>query len=266
MELNPSIQSQSESASTGTDGVSTQIESEAGSSLTASHGDAVEGLSTGQEDGGRLLEEMSGGPGSTWKALHAPEWKAFLYDHGAFIIHVPSSTVLETDYDTARRLIQKHQKALKGQLPLAEKTAQEEEEEDLSFQEALDDLAKQMPKNQGRSTKIDISALSLNMAQGCNLRCNYCFAGEGDYGVKGFMSFETAKKAISLFIEGKKNFHLIFFGGEPLLNYSVIQKIVEWTKTLPCKFTYAITTNGTLLNEEKIKWMNEYDFAVTISD
>lgn len=200
-------------------------------------------------------------PGHTWKSLRSLEWRAFVFDHGAFLLHVPSSTVLETDLETAQYILRRH----RHELDKGPETNAEEVDVDEGYELALAELASEMPRNQSRDTQINISALSLNMAQGCNLRCTYCFAGEGDYGVKGMMSFETAKKAISLLCSDKKNFHLIFFGGEPLLNFSVIQKIVEWTKTLNCQFTYAITTNGTLLSDEKIKWMNEHDFAVTIS-
>lgn len=210
----------------------------------------------------RSQNETPLAPGDTWKALKASVWRAFIYEHGAFLLHVPSSTVLETDHDTALYVSQNHQKVLEGDRLGIEG---DDSQGDLGYEEALEELALEMPQAPERKSEVNISALSLNMAQGCNLRCTYCFAGEGDYGVKGMMSFETAQKAISLFLEGKKRFHLIFFGGEPLLNFSVIQKIVEWTKTLPCQFTYGITTNGTLLTDEKIKWMNEHHFAVTIS-
>ena len=201
-------------------------------------------------------------PGETWKALHSPVWRLFQYDHGSFLLHVPSSTVVEVDEGTARFVATTLSPGSSAGDVGSEEFSKDEEAD---YREALAELEQSMPKTQERKVTVDISALSLNMAQGCNLRCTYCFAGEGDYGVKGMMSFETAKKAIQLLSEGKKSFHLIFFGGEPLLNFSVIEKIVSWTKTLPCQFTYAITTNGTLLNEEKIKWMNDHDFAVTIS-
>ncbi len=195
-------------------------------------------------------------PGETWKSLKATEWRAFIYEHGSFMLHVPTSTVLETDLETAQYI-----RSLDQGVPMGEV----DQERNQAYAAGLAELAATFPKIAPRNTLVNISAISLNMAQGCNLRCTYCFAGEGDYGVKGMMTFETAQKAISMLCEGKKSFHLIFFGGEPLLNFSVVKQIVDWTKTLPLKFTYAITTNGTLLSEEKIKWMDDHDFAVTVS-
>lgn len=204
-------------------------------------------------------------PGATWKALRSVEWRAFIYEHGSFMLHIPTSTVLETDLDTAQYIMRLHQDPMVQDQGSIKQNSIYDHDHDEGYAAGLEELAASFPKIPPRNIQVNIAALSLNMAQGCNLRCTYCFAGEGDYGVKGMMSFETAQKAISMLSEGKKNFHLIFFGGEPLLNFGVIQQIVDWTQTLPVKFTYGMTTNGTLLSEEKVKWLHDYDVAVTIS-
>ena len=66
-----------------------------------------------------------------------------------------------------------------------------------------------------------IKAICLNIIHGCNLRCKYCFADEGEYhGHKGVMSLDTAKKAIDYVIKRsgpRKNIEIDLFGGEPTL-------------------------------------------------
>ena len=76
-----------------------------------------------------------------------------------------------------------------------------------------------------------LKAMCLHVAHSCNMDCEYCFAGKGEYhGDAGLMSYETGKKAIDYLIEnspGRKNLEVDFFGGEPLLNWQVIKKLVE---------------------------------------
>ena len=177
--------------------------------------------------------------------LKAPVWRAFTFETGSFLLHVPSSHILEVPIELARHV--------RG--------------DDVAFgaDEELDALAATLPMPPPRDVKTDVRAISLNMAQGCNLRCVYCFAGEGDYGKKAMMSLATAKAAIELFTAGKDWFHVTFFGGEPLLNFAVMKEVVAWCTILPIRFTYSVTTNGTLLNDEKLAWLKEHKVRVTIS-
>lgn len=180
-----------------------------------------------------------------WADLRAPVWRAFTFETGHFLLHVPSSHVLEAPESLVRHV-----------LGLAPSAAAEAE---------LEALAKSLPLPPPRVVTPDIQAVSLNMAQGCNLRCTYCFAGEGDYGVKGMMTLATAVAALSLLAQGKQRFHVVFFGGEPMLNFGVIEKVVAWCEGQECKFSFAITTNGTLLTKEKLEWFKQKRFAMTLS-
>ena len=76
-----------------------------------------------------------------------------------------------------------------------------------------------------------IKALCLNIAHDCNLRCKYCFADEGEYhGRKALMTEEVGKAALDFLIKhsgSRRNLEVDFFGGEPLLNWDVVKKIVE---------------------------------------
>ena len=76
-----------------------------------------------------------------------------------------------------------------------------------------------------------LKAICLHVAHGCNLNCEYCFAGKGEYGGedKGLMSLETGKKALDFLVKNsgtRHNLEVDFFGGEPLLNWEVCKKLV----------------------------------------
>lgn len=118
-----------------------------------------------------------------------------------------------------------------------------------------------------------IKALCLHICHDCNLRCKYCFAGTGDYkGHREMMSEEVALKAIDFLIENSGNRKILetdFFGGEPLLNFEVVKKTVEYAnekaKALGKKFLFTMTTNGVLLRGEIADWLNENMENVVLS-
>lgn len=118
-----------------------------------------------------------------------------------------------------------------------------------------------------------IKSMCLNVAHDCNLRCEYCFAAKGDFGCgRMLMPFEVGKKAIDFLIEKsgpRHNLELDFFGGEPLMNFDVVKKIVEYARKEEKKynknFRFTITTNGLLLDTEKINFINEQMSNVVLS-
>ncbi len=118
-----------------------------------------------------------------------------------------------------------------------------------------------------------VKALCLHVAHDCNLSCKYCFAGEGEYhGVRGLMSEEVGKAAIDFLIKNsghRQNVEVDFFGGEPLMNFEVIKKIVDYarSKEKECNknFRFTLTTNGVLLDDEIIDYINENMYNVVLS-
>ena len=118
-----------------------------------------------------------------------------------------------------------------------------------------------------------IKAMCLHIAHACNLKCKYCFAQEGSYhGKNSLMSFEVGKQAIDFLIRNsgnRKNLEVDFFGGEPLLNFDVVKKIVEYgrqqEKMFNKLFRFTMTTNGVLLDDEKINYLNENMHNVVLS-
>lgn len=115
------------------------------------------------------------------------------------------------------------------------------------------------------SRETVVKALCLHVAHDCNLACRYCFAEEGEYhGKRELMSFETGKKAIDFLVENsgaRHNLEIDFFGGEPLMNFEVVKQLVEYGRSIEesknKKFRFTITTNGILLDEEKLEYINK---------
>jgi len=119
-----------------------------------------------------------------------------------------------------------------------------------------------------------IKALCLHVSHDCNLRCRYCFASTGDFGTghRMTMDFETAKKAIDFVVErsGKRrNIEIDFFGGEPLMAMDTVRRTVEYARSLEKEhdkcFRFTITTNGMLLNDENIAYINQEMSNVVLS-
>ncbi|MDY3738259.1 MAG: thioether cross-link-forming SCIFF peptide maturase [Peptoniphilaceae bacterium] len=110
-----------------------------------------------------------------------------------------------------------------------------------------------------------LKALCLNVSHTCNLSCDYCFAKGGKYkGKEAIMSFDIAKKAIDFLIKNSgfhKNLDIDFFGGEPLLNFDVVKKTVDYCKSIEKennkKFNFTLTTNGMLLDDDVIDYLNK---------
>ena len=110
-----------------------------------------------------------------------------------------------------------------------------------------------------------IKAVCLNIIHGCNLRCKYCFADEGEYhGHKGVMDIETAKKAIDYVVKRsgpRRNIEIDLFGGEPTLIMDTIKEIIAYARENEKKWNknirFTMTTNATLLNDEMMEYMDK---------
>ncbi len=118
-----------------------------------------------------------------------------------------------------------------------------------------------------------IKAMCLHISHDCNLRCKYCFASTGDFGTgRKLMPLETAKAAIDFLLqksEGRENLELDFFGGEPLMNFDVVRETVAYArgkeKEYGKHFRFTITTNGMLLTQDKIDFINREMANVVLS-
>lgn len=133
--------------------------------------------------------------------------------------------------------------------------------------------------------KPAISVCYFILSEQCNLACKYCFLGNNDaFKRKKFllesMSIKTADKAIEFFVRQLKhsgidaeNVHpvIIFYGGEPLINFSVLDyvasRFIDMKRVEPVlkHLEMSIVTNGTLLNEEKLIRLQELGVGIGIS-
>jgi uncharacterized protein len=143
-----------------------------------------------------------------------------------------------------------------------------EKEKMLFSEDIFEDV---IPKVENRNPVV--KALCLHIAHDCNLKCRYCFAEEGEYhGKRELMSLEVGKKAIDFLIASsgkRKNLEVDFFGGEPLMNFDVVKGIVEYARSLEKEhnknFRFTITTNGVLLNDEIMEYINANMHNVVLS-
>lgn len=120
-----------------------------------------------------------------------------------------------------------------------------------------------------------VKSLCLNIAHDCNLRCQYCFASQGDYDThkRELMSFDVAKRAVDLLIKSsagkRQHCELDFFGGEPLMNFDVVKQTIayirEQEKIHDKIFKLSLTTNGVLLDEGKAKYLTDNHISLILS-
>ena len=119
-----------------------------------------------------------------------------------------------------------------------------------------------------------LHALSLAVAQKCNLGCTYCYAGQGDFGGAGRGTCHWRPRARGRAARGSrphraKRVNLAFLGGEPLVNRPVLRAATEYAARLAAtrgvRVSFSITTNGTLLTEDDAEFFERHGFAVTVS-
>ncbi len=126
-----------------------------------------------------------------------------------------------------------------------------------------------MPTDEG----VQVKALCLHVAHDCNLRCRYCFAGTGDFGFeRTLMDAATGRAAIDFLLRSsgtRRHLEVDFFGGEPLLNFSVVRDVVAYGEEQAPKFgkviRFTLTTNATLLDDAAIEFLNDKQMAVVLS-
>ncbi len=153
----------------------------------------------------------------------------------------------------------------------------------IELDEALEELHELMARGELFAPDIDVppmflqqgivKSLCLMVAQDCNLRCKYCFGDGGNYGMKRtVMSPTVGRRAVDFLIEGaasRTHCEIDFFGGEPLLNMKTIRAVTEYVrkreKETGKQFKLTLTTNGMLLNDENIAWLNENNFSLVLS-
>ncbi len=137
---------------------------------------------------------------------------------------------------------------------------------------------------QRKVPKPDVRLGYFILSENCNLACKYCFVGSdacgaGNSSIKN-MTRQVAERAIDVFARQLElsstdykveQSDIIFFGGEPLLQFDVLVYVVERARELAkerpvlANTQFAVITNGTLLDEARILQLRDLDVAVSIS-
>lgn len=119
---------------------------------------------------------------------------------------------------------------------------------------------------------VPITTMALFLTQSCNLNCIYCYGEGGEFGSGGSMEEKTALQAVDWLIEQSGEavkLNIVFFGGEPFLNFPLMKKVMQYTQLrvseLGKRAAFHVTTNGTLLSDEVISFLKKYQVNVMIS-
>ena len=118
-----------------------------------------------------------------------------------------------------------------------------------------------------------LHALSLNVAQSCNLACGYCYADEGRFNMRArMMKSEVAIQSAKLLLEQSQDYGkavLGFMGGEPLLNKRTIRDVTHWSATEAERrgidLSFSLTTNATMINDTDVDFLGKHKFTVAVS-
>jgi uncharacterized protein len=105
---------------------------------------------------------------------------------------------------------------------------------------------------------------ALCLTHNCNLRCRYCYAGEK---INRRMSPETAQQAIDFLVANSNGSCIVtFFGGEPLLELSLIRQIVLYAREKYGKTVqFRMSTNGTLVDKDFLTFAREQELYFVLS-
>ena len=121
-----------------------------------------------------------------------------------------------------------------------------------------------------------MAGFTVHITSQCNLACSYCIFG-GDYErhpelSRTAMTWETARNMVDFLVSHAKeaeSLRLDFFGGEPLLEFALIKRTVEYLKTCLSddkrQITITIASNGTLLSEETLSFLLKHNVYLQFS-
>ena len=128
-------------------------------------------------------------------------------------------------------------------------------------------LSERINKIRGNYTKIgEFSAFTIILTDRCNFHCSYCYQKKADR----WLDIQTIMKALDFFWPRlTEECYINFYGGEPLLAFDQIKETVAYLERLnrprKRKIHYSITTNGSLLTEEILRFMDEHAFSLILS-
>jgi uncharacterized protein len=119
---------------------------------------------------------------------------------------------------------------------------------------------------------IKPTATTIDLTEACNLACDYCFTWSKNHKRRS-ITYDMATKIIDWWLpQTDKNKHnqLSFWGGEPLLEYELMKKLIHYTNDLCKEKDYRInefggTTNGLLYTPDKVEWCVKHNSLFLVS-
>lgn len=122
------------------------------------------------------------------------------------------------------------------------------------------------------SSMHEVNMYVISITEQCNLRCTYCcYSGSYSNNRTHSTKSMTTEDIDSIFtfieeISPNRDIRIAFYGGEPLLNYTIVKyAICEGYKLWKGKVTFSISTNGTLLTNEVIDWLVSNNVEIALS-
>lgn len=110
-----------------------------------------------------------------------------------------------------------------------------------------------------------VEALEIVLTAACNLSCAYCYQNDKK---PRSMAWDTLRGALDLLLRSRSpEVEVLFLGGEPLLEFPLIRRAVEYVQAArPDKAVrYLLITNGTLMGEEQAQFVDQHGMSVQLS-
>jgi len=141
---------------------------------------------------------------------------------------------------------------------------------DLGHSNSLRDNALEAPKIESNILN-NAKTLIIEITEQCNLRCTYCVFDE-----KNDIDRNHSSKSLPIdkALESVRNFsartnqeeaYIVFYGGEPLMAFETIKKVVHYAKNINSNFKFSFTTNGYSLHKNLFPFLIENEFKITVS-
>ncbi|MCP4751645.1 MAG: SPASM domain-containing protein [Proteobacteria bacterium] len=201
-------------------------------------------------------------------------------DRHRFLFLADTNAIFEIDADTATSLerFSPDERLEKDEI-LSRLKGSSEDGESL-FEELTERrVMVHAPRHEGGGKRVSrlpsygLETLVLQVTESCNLGCLYCYhSPEKPSGKKRKMSLEVAQRSVDFLLEqcGQNGeVTLVFFGGEPFLNFDLISRTIEYARNRSNgsgkRVGFSLTTNGTLLSEKTLDFLYRNRVGLTVS-
>lgn len=128
-----------------------------------------------------------------------------------------------------------------------------------------------IPEKIENKVKKDIVQLCFIVTEDCNLRCKYCvysglYENRREHNSLHRMDINLARKVIDQFVNDGHTIKTIsFYGGESLIEFNIIQDIVNYAKQKDSNIQFAMNTNLTLLTSKMLTFIIHNKITLTVS-